>query len=219
MRVKGISAAIAVIAIAGSTQASAVLVIETGRSQADRAFEQRLQAALLHVRDSQDAAVREVYSAAMATPVTITLRPITDDRATWHPDGDRTRGHTEADDGRRRGTGRSVPTPAIVYIPRDTVDPASAHWRNGLLVHELVHAIDLAFGRYNRDYTVRERRAVFIQNIWRDRIGFPLRKDYHGRFATLDYQYAKSRGAVAEYARYLFSGADFPPAISATPPR
>jgi hypothetical protein len=218
------SACVALVGIAASGPAPAVLVLESGRGQADRAFDLRLQAALEHVRNSQDAAIRDVYSAAMTSPVPITVRPITDDRATWHPDGDRTRGHTEPDDGRKRGSGRSAPTPAIIFIPRDTVDPASAHWRNGLLVHELVHAIDLAYGRYNRDYTVRERRAVFIQNIWRERTGFPLRREYHGRFATLDFQYAKSRGAVAEYVRYLFNGPDFPPApparaISATPPR
>ncbi len=32
-----------------------------------------------------------------------------------------------------------------------------------MLVHELVHALDLASGRYHRDSSVRERRVVFLQ--------------------------------------------------------
>ncbi len=35
--------------------------------------------------------------------------------------------------------------------------------KNGMLVHELVHALDLASGRYHRDSSVRERRVVFLQ--------------------------------------------------------
>ncbi len=59
---------------------------------------------------------------------------------------------------------------------------------------------------------VRERRAVFVQNLWRARVGFPLRVAYHGQFPTLDYQYAASKGAIPAYANYVLTRADFPPA-------
>jgi hypothetical protein len=59
--------------------------------------------------------------------------------------------------------------------------------------------------------TVRERRAVFMQNVWRAHLGRKLPTDYHGRFATLDYQDAARRGAVGELARYIFTRSDFPP--------
>jgi hypothetical protein len=99
-----------------------------------------------------------------------------------------------------------------VFIPPDSVDPRSSHWRAGVLAHELTHALDLANGRYNRDATVRERRATFMQNAWRDHIGSELRVSYHGRFPTPDWQEAKRRGAIEQYANYIFNRADLPAA-------
>jgi len=92
----------------------------------------------------------------------------------------------------------------------DALDPGGPRWRSGLLIHELVHALDLVTGRYNRDYSVRERRAVFMQNVWRLHVGSKLRVSYHGDFATLDYQYAARHGTITEYANYIFTRADFP---------
>jgi hypothetical protein len=103
-----------------------------------------------------------------------------------------------------------------VFVPPNAVDPANSH-KAGVFVHELTHAIDLAYGRYNKTATVRERRAVFMQNVWRARIGNTLRTSYHDSFPTLDYQEAVRKGAVDEYARYIFTRSDFPepPAASA----
>jgi hypothetical protein len=70
--------------------------------------------------------------------------------------------------------------------------------------------MDLACGRSHPDGAVRERRAVWIQNLWRDRLGQPLRTSYHGAFATLDYQFAARRGLQARYEERLFNANDFP---------
>jgi hypothetical protein len=139
---------------------------------------------------------------------------MTDDRSTWSNDGDPDRGHTEPADGRPKREGRTKPTDATVYIPLSALEPGASRWKSGLLVHELVHALDLATGRYNRDYTIRERRATFMQNLWRTHVGFKLRVSYHGRFATLDYQYASRHAAIDRYADFVFTRADFPKAPS-----
>ena len=99
-----------------------------------------------------------------------------------------------------------------MFIPQTAVEIGSRRWGSGLLVHELVHALDLATGRYNRDYMVRERRATFMQNVWRHHVGAKLRASYHNQFATLDYQYAARQRSIADYATYIFNWADFPKA-------
>ena len=80
-----------------------------------------------------------------------------------------------------------------------------------MIHHELVHAHDIAYGQYARENPVRERRAVFMQNVWRARLGTPLRPTYHGRFDTLDYQDALRRGTLSELEDYIFNRSDFPP--------
>ena len=194
---------------------AAGIITDAPAGSRDPTFHRRVQAALTILERSEDPPIRRLHAAVVASPATIMIRPITNDRATWHPDGDRTRGHTEPTDSRPRSEGRTKPTNAIIYVPPDAVEPGSAHWKNGLLVHELVHALDLASGHYHRDSTVRERRAVFLQNVWRARLGYKLRTAYHGRFATVDYQDASRRGTVDELVRYIFTGSDFPPPASA----
>jgi hypothetical protein len=154
--------------------------------------------------------LRRLLEAVRASPAAIRIRPITDDRATWSSDGDRSRGHTEPDDRRPKREGRSRPADATVFIPPDAVDPGASHWRTGVLVHELTHALDLANGRYSPEVTVRERRATFMQNAWRHHIGSGARTSYHGQFPTLDYQEAVRTKSVDEYARYIFTRSDFP---------
>jgi len=190
--------------------ASARLVVDGPAHAADPAFYRKLGAMLDSLARSNDAYIRRLHDAAAAAPGAIRFREMTDDPATWSSDGDPQRGHTEPDDGRPKREGRSAPTDATVYIPQAALEPGSPRWRSGLLVHELVHALDLASGRYNRDYTVRERRATFMQNLWRHDVGSRLRVSYHGRFATLDYQFASEHGEIAAYAGYIFARADFP---------
>jgi hypothetical protein len=173
-------------------------------------FDEQVKTALASLSRSEDAPIRQLHDAVMSSPATIVIRPITGDPATWHDPGDPNRRHTEPVDRRPKSTGRSKPTGAIVYIQTVDLDPRNAAWKQGDLVHELVHAVDLAYGRYHADDTVRERRAVFLQNVWRARFRSALRSTYHGRFATTDYQDAKRRGIVNEHGQYIFTRADFP---------
>ena len=173
-------------------------------------FQDQLRAALTMLARSNDPAIKQLHAQLESAAGVVTFRQMTDDRATWSNDGDPTRGHIEPSGGGPKHDGRTSPTDATIYIPQTAVDPGSERWRSGLLVHELVHGLDLATGRYNPDYRVRERRAVFLQNIWRERTGFPLRTSYHGAFPTMDYQYAKSVGLTASYLEYIFRRSDFP---------
>lgn len=192
--------------------AGAALNLDGPAGSGDPRFYQQLRTALASLERSADPYIRQLHAAVVAAPGMVGFRQMTDDPATWSNDGDPDRGHTEPADSRPKRAGRTQPTGATIFVPRSALEPGSARWNSGLLVHELVHALDLAGGRYNRDYTVRERRAVFMQNIWRQHAGHRLRVAYHGKFATVDYQYALRRGAIAQYAQYIFARADFPPA-------
>ena len=189
----------------GSQSIHAALAID-GSGQ----FQDQLRAALTMLAQSNDPAINQLHAQLVSAPGVVTFRQMTDDRATWSNDGDPNRGHTEPSDGGPKREGRTSPTDATIYIPQSAIVPGSERWRSGLLVHELVHGLDLATGRYNRDYAVRERRAVFLQNIWRERTAFSLRTSYHAVFPTMDYQYAKSLGLTANYLEYIFSRSDFP---------
>jgi len=187
------------------------LVVGDPASTESAAFTRQLGTALDALAKADDPRIRELVAAAAAAPGSIRVRQLTDDPATWSGDGDRNRGHTEPADGRPKREGRTTPTDATIFVPLAALEPGNARWNSGLLVHELTHALDLASGRYNRDYTVRERRATFMQNLWRQHVGAELRVSYHDRFATLDYQHAVRSGELALYAHYIFTRADFPP--------
>lgn len=189
--------------------AAAGLVTDAPHGVNEPTFYENLRAMLDQLSNSRDPIIRELYISAKNAPASIHFRPMTDDRSTWNSDGTRTRAHTEPDDKRPKQEGRNRPADATVFVPPNAVEPTNAH-KSGVLVHELTHAIDLAYGRYNKDAAVRERRAVFIQNVWRARVGAQLRTSYHDRFPTLDYQEAARRGTIDEYARYIFTRSDFP---------
>ena len=200
--------ALAAAATLAAQPVRAVLVTGAPPGSRDTQFHLRLATAVAELERSRDPLLRELVAAVRASRGVIVVRPLTEDPATWGADRDRA--HTVPADRRPRRLGRSTPTDAVVFLNRDAVDDGSAHWRGGVLVHELVHALDLSTGRYSDDVRLRERRAVFLQNVWRQRVGYPLRASYHGRFATLDYQVASKRGEIADYGRYLFAGPDFP---------
>jgi hypothetical protein len=190
--------------------AMAGLVVEPPPGVDEPRFYEQLKAMLSELAQSKDPVLRRLYETAKAAPAAIRIRPMTDDKSTWNSDGSRTRGHTDPDDKRPKGEGRRKPADATVFLPPDAVEPGKLHWKSGTLAHELTHAIDLASGRYDPIVTVRERRATFMQNAWRQQSGHPLRTSYHNRFPTLDYQDAVSRGALDEYVDYLFTRSDFP---------
>jgi hypothetical protein len=174
-------------------------------------FYEHLRTTLEEFSGSKDPLIRRLYETAKASLAAIHIRPMTDDRSTWNADGTRTRGHTDPDDKQSKGLGRDKPSDATVYLPPDAVEPGNEHWKSGTLAHELTHAIDLANGRYNKDVKIRERRATFMQNVWRgSHSGFAIRTSYHGRFPTLDYQEAMRTGKMDEYARYIFTRSDLP---------
>lgn len=193
--------------------ATAGLVTEPPAGVDAPRFYAQLRTMLAELSRSKDPILRRLYETATASPAEIHVRPMTDDRSTWNSDGTRTRGHTELDDRRPKSAGRDKPSDATMFLPPEAVEPGQGFWKSGTLVHELTHAIDFANGRYNSKAAVRERRATFMQNVWRSHTGATLRTSYHGRFPTLDYQEALRRGALEEYARYIFMRADFP-----TPP-
>jgi len=183
-----------------------------------RAFYDQLRKAVDNLARFDDPAVHRVYAAAMASPGTIVFRPITADPSTLATDNDPDRGHTEPADGRPKREGRTRPTGAVIFLPMWGVEQGKRAG-SGLLLHELVHALDMTTGRYSPDNRTRERRAVFVQNAWRARVGYKLRTNYHGYFRTLDYQESKRTGRFDEYAEYLFTRDDFPDttANNATP--
>lgn len=203
--------ALAVAGAMAAQPARAVLVTGAPPGSRDTQFHLRLTAAVADLERSRDPLLRELVAAIRASRGIIVVRPLTEDPATWDSDRDRDRAHTQPADRRPKRLGRSTPTDAVVFLNRDAVDDGSAHWRGGVLVHELVHALDLSTGRYSDDVRLRERRAVFLQNVWRQRVRYPLRASYHGRFATVDYQIASKHGEIADYGRYLFTRPDFPP--------
>lgn len=198
--------------------ATATLLVDDPPSPKNPEFYKKLHAALTKFEQSGDPNIQRLHAAVVAARGTINFREMTEDKTTWSSDGDSDRGHTEPTDGRPKREGRTKPVNATIFIPKSALESGGPRWNSGLLAHELVHALDLTTGRYNSDYTIRERRATFIQNIWRHHVSSPLRTTYHGKFPTMDYQYASKQGSIAEYADYIFTRADFPKRSTETPP-
>lgn len=140
----------------------------------------------------------------------ITIKPITNNQSTWHKSGVKSRSHTEALDNMNRGVERNTPTNSIIYINTNRINKTHKTYKSGTLIHELAHASDLANGTYNSDYTIREKRAVFFQNIWRNTHSKKLRADYHGRFETQEYQKALKSGKLNQFINYYFERNDIP---------
>ena len=141
---------------------------------------------------------------------TITIRPITNDKSTWHKSGKKSRSHTKALDNMSRGAARNTATDSIIYINTNRITQTHKTYDSGTLIHEIVHASDLAHGKYHSSYPIREKRAVFFQNIWRDTHSKKLRTDYHGRFETNEYQKAKKSGELNQFVQYYFAYNDTP---------
>lgn len=209
---------LALLAASFALRAHAGLILEPYPGVDEPRFYERLGKMVADLETSGDPILRRLVEAAKASPAKIRIRPITDDRSTWNSDGTRTRGHTDPDDKRSKASGRTSPADATVYVPPEAVEPGERFWKSGTLVHELTHAIDLANGRYSPTTSIRERRATFMQNVWRARTGYTLRTSYHERFPTLDYQEAARRGSMDEYARYIFTRPDFPAPAAARAP-
>lgn len=173
--------------------APAFATIEISQSPAYPGFDESVRSAIERIETHVNPVFGSVISTLKQAPVQITLSAIGDDPASIHPDGDPSRWHTDPVDGLPKRLGRDKPTGSVVYVNAKKFLKGNA---DDVLVHELMHAYDLATGRYHPSAEIRERRAVFMQNLWRDTIGRKLRSDYHGNFETLDYQHSKRDGTL-----------------------
>ena len=165
---------------------------------------------VLEMASERSLHLHRLIDSLVANPVLVTVLPITDDPVTWHHSGNRSRSHTRPLDSLSRSEQRNRPTASVVYLNPSRIRPSHRSFARGTLAHELVHAFDLATGRYHGDYVVRERRAVLFQNLWRDALAVSPRFDYHGRFATLEFQIAKRRGNLTRLVDHYFSANDLP---------
>jgi hypothetical protein len=181
------------------------------RIAGDTAFRAAVTAQIDSLRASDAPVLRKLIEVVSACPAMVEIRPMTDDPSTWHEDGSRDRGHADPADRKPKRLGRDRPTDSWLYIPPSAVQPQSRLWKSGVFVHELTHSMDLSCGRYHREGSVRERRAVWVQNYWRHRLGgVALRDDYHGQFATIDFQEGLRKRTLADYEPFLFTRSDFP---------
>ena len=187
-----------------SSQTNADLVIE-GSSD----FKEKVKSNLVEAKNISRHLSRLIRDADN-TSSTITIKPITNDQSTWHKSGKKSRSHTKALDNKNRGSERNSATNSIIYINTNRVTQSHKSYRSGTLVHEIVHALDLARGNYHSDYSIREKRAVFFQNIWRNSHSKKLRTDYHGRFETKEYQNAKKSGQLSKFVNYYSKNNDVP---------
>jgi len=172
-------------------------------------FHQKVNHYIKDARNCSDH-LEKLINAVVNSSKIIKITPITDDPLTWHASGEKTRSHTEAIDDLLRGSGRKTKTKAVIYINEDRITLNHKTYNRGTLIHEFVHALDLANGKYHGDYIIREKRAVFFQNIWRKTHQKALRSSYHGRFKTLEYQNAVASGKIKQFVEHYYSNNDIP---------
>ena len=144
------------------------------------------------------------------SPLKISIRPLTDNPDTWHRGGDATRSHTKAKKRKSEITGIRQISQAAIYINPSRILRSDKTYSHGTLIHEFVHALDMVSNRYHEDHVIREKRAVFFQNIWREAHGRRLRKHYHKKFETREYQQALEKNQVSEVVDYMFNHDDLP---------
>ncbi|OVE78332.1 hypothetical protein BVX98_00570 [bacterium F11] len=141
---------------------------------------------------------------------TTIVRPLTRDDRTWHPNDHRgKRSHVVADDFLVRGAARVEQTKATFYLHPTRINSRLSSFKLGTFVHQLVHARDLNYGEFSGDYRVREKRASFFRNAWRDSLGLPI-LEMAGEIGINEYSYAKERGLLTEENKYFFPILDVP---------
>lgn len=189
------------------TPAAAVLRVD----QADPVFATNTLKELDAMRSGKRGIVCQSLIARLdVATATTTVKPLTSDEATWHPnDRKGTRSHTVALDTRVRGGERTKPTSADVFVQPARVDLAMSLFKLGSFVHELALAADLNDGRFSADYRVREKRASFYRNAWLDSLGLrPLAVS--DRVLTPEYLEAKNRGLLTDANKSNFPILEFP---------
>ena len=164
----------------------------------------------LNEAENSSVYLNELVDNAREASASIKIKAITNDKSTWHRSGNKFRSHTDAEDQLKRSEQRNKATDSTIYINVNRITPSHKSYKSGTFIHEIAHAVDLANGNYNKDYSLREKRAVFFQNIWRKKHNKKLRDDYHGRFKTIEYQSYFSNGKTGDFVRYYFSNNDIP---------
>lgn len=179
----------------------AVLVVDS----TDPDFERLVSTELLFIKErKRGLACQILLERLQAASATVTIKPVTKDENTWHPNDRRgTRSHTVALDTKIQGAERLTPTPADVFIHPSRIDPKLSLFKVGTFVRELAMALDLAEGHFSKDYRMRERRAFFFVNAWRDALNLSLIST-SDRIETTDYQYAKNEGLLSVENASLF---------------
>ena len=179
----------------GVLPAGAVLIVDSS----DPSFHSLVVQEVDHMKKGdRGVACQILIERVEGSTVTTTIRPLTKDESTWHPnDRKGTRSHVMPLDTKVRGAERQQPTSAILYLHPRRIDPKYSLFRLGTFVHELVLAMDLNGGTYSGDYKIREKRAVFFRNAWCDALGFNL-IDLSDRVPTPEYQEAKKLGLLSK---------------------
>jgi hypothetical protein len=128
--------------------------------------------------------------------VDTTIKPITNDEKTWHPNDPKgTRSHVVAVDTIMRSGSRKAPTAAVLYLNKLRANPKLSVFKLGTFVHSMATAMDLNMGVFSGDYKVREKRASFFRNAWRDSMSLGY-FETSGDVKTHDYQLAKKMGLI-----------------------
>lgn len=171
----------------------------------DEAFSSAVSRELDRMRSGKRGMISQTLLERLdASTATTTIRPVTADEETWHPnDRKGTRSHLVPQDTKIQGAERRQPTGAILYIHPSRVDPALSLFKLGTFVYFLALASDLNTGQFFSDYRIRERRAVFFSNAWKDSAGYPLLTT-SDNVPTPDYQFAKEQGLLTEDQKNTF---------------
>jgi hypothetical protein len=131
----------------------------------------------------------------LSTATTI-IAPVTSDESTWHPNDKKgTRSHVLPMDTKIQGAERREFTGARLFLHPSRIDPRLSLYKLGTFVYCLAIAADLNYGQFSTDYRVRERRAVFFSNAWKDALGYAL-ITVSDNVPTSDYQKAKKDGQL-----------------------
>jgi hypothetical protein len=155
-----------------------------------------------------------LLKAAQEAPFPITVQPMMEDHdPSVHVKGNLYRPHVRPVGYPSFGRGGVLGIPTNLSLTVGMVNPHWMEYKRGALAHELVHAVDFAYGRWNSDRLVAERRAMFMENVWRDAHGWRLAEHYTDQklplFETLEYQRAKGQNAVARCVEMLLSVSSF----------
>lgn len=177
------------------------IVVDSSDGQFSRFVEKELSL----MRDSKRGVVcQELVRRLDSATATTTIKPITKDEGTWHPnDRKGTRSHVVSMDTKVRGAARTTPTDATVYVHPSRIDPALSLFKLGTFAHLLATAMDLNMGTFSGDYKIQEKRAAFFRNGWKDSLGLEqvLVSD---RVPTADYKEAKASGLLTPENAALF---------------